>query len=77
MFNFLRFCGTFCLAEKKYIPYDSDTIVIVKFQAKRYTNTNAQTNPGYVVKTFDDRLTSSHSRVNFAQNVNILLLIRK
>ena len=59
------------------IPYDSDAIDIVKFQTKDYTNTNtnAQTNP--LVKTFDDRLTSSHSRVNFAQNVNILLLIRK
>ena len=59
------------------IPYDSDAIDIVKFQTKGYTNTNtnAQTNP--LVKTFDDRLTSSHSTVNFAQNVNILLLIRK
>ena len=42
------------------IPYDSDAIDIVKFQTKDYTNTNtnAQTNP--LVKTFDDRLTSSH-----------------
>ena len=40
------------------IPYDSDAIDIVKFQTKGYTNTNAQTNP--LVKTFDDRLTSSH-----------------
>ena len=52
------------------IPYDSDAIDIVKFQTKGYTNTSAQTNP--LVKKFDNRLTSSHSRVNFAQNVNIL-----
>ena len=63
------------LFQKMLIPYDSDSIVIVKFQTKSYTNTNGQTNP--VVKTLDDCLTLSHSRVNSAQNVNILLLIRK